>query len=183
MAVGSNPTRPTTRDLCFPAFDGHAERPFRGACVQDACSARDQRRGSLRSFSLGVREQRRVDVRREADLRVPQQRLDHLQVPRRAVRERRGAVPEIVQTDRRQPGGARQAEEPRADERGVQRSAVLPGEHLARVHPGGAPRQAFLELPPTPRPEHRDGAGVERHDALAGVGLRVALVDLPADLH
>nr|WP_233491194.1 hypothetical protein [Blastococcus sp. TBT05-19] len=106
-----------------------------------------------------------------------------LQVAGGAVGEAGGQVPEVVQADRRQTRLDDHAVEPLGGAVRHQGGPVGLGEHQAGVDPCGAQLQPQLGLPPAVGAQHLDGAGVQADGASAGVGLGVALDDVPGDLH
>jgi hypothetical protein len=67
--------------------------------------------------------------------------------------------------------------------RWVRRRAILAAEHLAAVDPRGIPRHSVLQLLAPVRAQDGHGARVQCDGSPAGVGLRVVLVDLSAQLH
>ncbi len=112
----------------------------------------------------------------------------HLEVRAAGQRQRRRAVAQVVQPDRRQVSLLEQAGEQPGDAVGHQRGAVLDGEHQPAVGPGRTPLQPLLELADPVQPQDVDGGGVQRDGALAALALgfagfevRAELQDLPAD--
>jgi hypothetical protein len=90
----------------------------------------DEVRDRLRRVVRHLRHHGDVGVGGEHDAGVPELVLDDLQIGPRLQREAAGAVPQIVQPDRRQPAGRDERVEGAGERVGADRLAVLAGEHI-----------------------------------------------------
>nr|WP_232320601.1 hypothetical protein [Herbidospora daliensis] len=113
---------------------------------------------------------------------MPQHRRHDLHISPGRERDRRRDVPEVVKPDRRKAGLVGQLLEELAHPRGVQLGAVLSCEDPAGLLPRLAPLQPLGVLPCPVGLQYGRRASVEGDRAVGGVGLRGALLELPAEL-
>ncbi|WP_198028966.1 hypothetical protein [Actinoplanes sp. N902-109] len=87
---------------------------------------------------------------------------------------------QVVQPDRREAGAVDEDPEPGGGVAGVDRFAVLAGEHVAGVGPGLVGGVAAVELVAAVCAQDGDGVFVQGDGPASGGGLRVAFDDLIA---
>ena len=103
--------------------------------------------GGFGSFVLCCGQHAGVGVCGQHDAGMSELILDGLQVSTGQMRQRGGAVAEVVQADGGQPGRGHQGSQAVGEEPGVQWVAVAVGEYVAGVLPSAASGVAFLALP------------------------------------
>jgi hypothetical protein len=110
---------------------------------------------------------------------MPQHVLHHLHVDPSGQRDRRGAVAEVMKSDRGQPGLPGQEPEMVGDIRRMQRTAIHLGEHQPRLNPPVASRLPLLVLLNPMRTQHQDRVHVQRHTRRRLISLRRPHPGLP----
>jgi len=141
-----------------------------------------QGRGGICGCAGGTGQHAGISVGGQRDRRVPELILDHLQVRPGGEREGRRAVPQPVQSDRRQPGLVHQAAEQPGQPVRPDRCPGADGEHVPGLSPSRSCGGMLGPLAGLVSAQRRDGGRIQRDHPPACLAFRRPGYQPPAQL-